>query len=253
MLTGLMPGTHYYYRVTASNCAGTTNAVGKDFTTLPRTNLTDIDGNTYNVITIGTQVWMAENLKTTKYRDGNPITQVTDDTQWANRTSEAYCWYNNDIANKNTYGALYNWYTVNTGKLCPSGWHVPTDPEWTIMENFLIANGFNYDGSTTVNKIAKSLAATTNWNSSANIGAVGNSDYSGKRNVTGFTALPGGYRISDGSYIYFSDIRNFDGWWSSNEDNINLAWSRNMYYDYSYTYRDHDPKQTGFSVRCLRD
>jgi uncharacterized protein (TIGR02145 family) len=121
------------------------------------------------------------------------------------------------------------------------------------MENFLIANGFNYDGSTTVNKIAKSLAATTNWNSSANIGAVGNSDYSGKRNVTGFTALPGGYRISDGSYIYFSDIRNFDGWWSSNEDNINLAWSRNMYYDYSYTYRDHDPKQTGFSVRCLRD
>jgi len=249
-LRGLMPDTRYYYRVTATNCAGTTNAIGKDFTTPPLNTLTDYDGNTYNVIAIGTQVWMSENLKTTTYKDGTPVTLVTNDIQWMNLTSEAYCWYDNNVTYKNTYGALYNWYAVNTGKLCPTAWHVPTDAEWTLMENFLIANGFNYDGSTTVNKIAKSLASTNNWNSSTNIGAVGNTDFSGKRNVTGFTALPSGYRISDGS---FSDIRNFDGWWSFTESNTTLAWSRNIYYDYNYTYRDQDPKRVGFSVRCIKD
>ncbi|MGB4293792.1 MAG: FISUMP domain-containing protein, partial [Bacteroidales bacterium] len=129
--------------------------------------MNDVDGNRYKVIMIGNQLWMAENLRTTKYNDGTPIPLVTDNTAWSNLTSPGYCWYDNNSTNKDTYGALYNWYTVNTGKLCPSGWHVPSDDEWTIMQNYLIANGFNYDGTTYYNKYAKALASTTGWTSSA--------------------------------------------------------------------------------------
>ncbi|MDD4729737.1 MAG: FISUMP domain-containing protein, partial [Dysgonamonadaceae bacterium] len=119
--------------------------------------VTDIDDNVYHTVTIGTQVWMVENLKTTKYNDGTSIPLVSDGTAWSNLATPGYCFYNNDAANKSTYGALYNWFTVNTNKLAPTGWHVPTDAESTTLENYLIANGFNYDGTTTGNKIAKSM------------------------------------------------------------------------------------------------
>jgi len=122
--------------------------------------VTDIDGNVYHTVKIGTQVWMAENLKTTKYNDASSIPNLTDNAGWVGLTSGAYCWYNNDaITNKNIYGALYNWYAVNTGKLCPGGWHIPAISEWETMENHLIVNGYNYDGTLSGNKIAKSLAA----------------------------------------------------------------------------------------------
>ena len=98
----------------------------------------DIDGNNYLTVTIGTQIWMAENLRTTKYNDGTAIPLVTDNTTWANLTTPAYCWYNNDAkTNGSTYGALYNWYSVNTKKLCPTGWHVPNDTEWTTLTTYL--------------------------------------------------------------------------------------------------------------------
>ena len=98
---------------------------------------TDIDGNVYHTVTIGTQIWMVENLKTTRYNDGSPIPFVTDSSSWSNLTTPGYCWYNNDTTNKNTYGALYNWFAVNTGKLAPTGWHVPTDDEWTTLTTYL--------------------------------------------------------------------------------------------------------------------
>lgn len=109
--------------------------------------VTDADGNSYTSVTIGAQVWMVENLQTTKYNDGTAIPLVE---TWNYPIKPGYCWYNKDIANKGSYGALYNWYAVNTGKLAPTGWHVPTDADWTTLENYLMANGFNYDGITVV-------------------------------------------------------------------------------------------------------
>ncbi|MGC3978546.1 MAG: fibrobacter succinogenes major paralogous domain-containing protein [Paludibacteraceae bacterium] len=182
--------------------------------------MTDIDGNTYKTVKIGTQTWMAENLKTTKYNDGTAIPNVTNNDTWWSSTTGAYCWYNNDISNKATYGALYNWYAVNTGKLAPKGWHVPTDAEWTTLENYLIANGYNYDGSLSGNKIAKALASTTSttgWSTSTEAGAIGND--LNKNNRSGFSALPGGSRYDDG----------FDGagkggyWWSSTQTGTSRA------------------------------
>jgi uncharacterized protein (TIGR02145 family) len=209
---------------------------------------TDADGNNYTVVTIGTQTWMAENLKTTKYNDGTAIPNVTDNTVWGNLTTPGYCWYNNDASTyKDTYGALYNWYPVNTGKLAPTGWHVATDDEWTTLGNYLTANGYNYDGTTTGNYYAKSLAANTNWANDIGIGSIGN-DLS-KNNRTGFSGLPGGYRNFNG----FNYAGNYGNWWSSTEANTNIARYRNLSYYTSYLSRDSDYKYYGFSVRCVRD
>ena len=214
--------------------------------------VTDKDGNVYNTVTIGTQTWMKENLKTITYNDGTPIPLVTDYTTWSNLITPAYCNYNNttNADTINTYGRLYNWYTVNTNKLCPTGWHVPSDLEWTILENYLIANGYNYDGTTTGNNYAKSLAAKTNWISSTGVGTVGNTDYPAKRNSTGFTALPGGSRVDDGTFLY---IGGTGLWWSSSEYSTSYAWYRGLSYGYSDVDRDYYGKQGGFSVRCVRD
>ncbi|MFY0690217.1 MAG: BspA family leucine-rich repeat surface protein, partial [Cyclobacteriaceae bacterium] len=115
----------------------------------------DVDENDYSGVVIGTQVWMGENLATSKYNDGTTIPKVTDNTAWSNLTTPGYAWYDNDSAtNAPTYGALYNWYAVETGELCPTGWHVPSDTEWTTLEDYLIANGYNYDGTTSGNKLA---------------------------------------------------------------------------------------------------
>jgi len=98
----------------------------------------DIDGNVYHTVIIGTQIWMVENLKTTKYNDGTSIANVTDNVEWIGLTSPAYCWYNNYTSYKTQFGALYNWYAVNTGKLAPTGWHVPSHAEWTTLTNFFL-------------------------------------------------------------------------------------------------------------------
>ena len=142
VLTGLEPQTKYYVRAFATNTADTSYGSQESFTTtekplIPLT-ITDVEGNVYNTVTIGTQTWLVENLRTTKYNDGTSIPIITDSYSWPDMTSAAYCWYNNDISNKNTNGALYNWYAVNSGKLAPSGWHIPSDAEFTILENYLI-------------------------------------------------------------------------------------------------------------------
>jgi uncharacterized protein (TIGR02145 family) len=211
----------------------------------------DADGNIYSTVRIGSQVWMSENLKTTKYKDGTAIPLVTDNTAWSNLTAHAYCWFNNDAATyKATYGALYNWYTVITGNLCPAGWHVPTDAEWTTLENYLIANGYNYDGTTTGNKYAKSLASVSGWTASSTAGAVGNTDYPAKRNAIGFTALPGGNRLSYGA---FNDIGNSGTWWSATEYDATTVWSRYLSFHNSLVKWDYFNKKYGISVRCVRD
>jgi len=213
----------------------------------------DADGNIYTEITIGTQGWMVENLKTTRYNDGTEILFVTDSTTWANFSAPAYCWYNNDISYKDTFGALYNWHAVsanNPKKIAPPGWHVPTDDDWYTLENYLIANGYNWDGTTTGNKIAKSLAVKTGWNVSTIPGAIGN-DLT-MNNKSGFSAFPGGYRNSGDGYFYYMGGSGY--WWSATDVDSTCAYNRYLHHGYGMLYRASDMyKKNGFSVRLLRN
>jgi len=247
-ITGLSTATTYYARAYATTSVGTSYGNEISFKTFFG-EVADIEGNVYPTVKIGTQIWMAENLKVTKYNDGTAIPNVTDNTAWAGLTTGAYCWYNNDAtANKATCGALYNWYALNTNKLAPVGWHVATDAEWTTLENYLVANGFSYDGTTTGNNIAKSLAATTSWNISSKQGAVGKPDYSANRNITGFTALAGGTRNNEGLYLHIND---YGYWWITNDIASEIAWYRGMFYNYDYVFSNTLNKHFGSSVRCI--
>lgn len=199
--------------------------------------ITDSDGNIYTTITIGTQVWMVENLKSTKYNDGTEIPLITDNTEWKNTTAPAYCWYGNEITNKDPYGALYNWYAVNTGQLCPKGWHVPSESEWTVLVNFLggelVAGG--------------KLKTTGTIEEGDGLWYQPNVDAT---NETGFTALPGGLRGGA-----FFDINWGGVWWTSTEYPSNRAY---YFYinNYDGTVGDSDDggsKDSGHSVRCLKD
>ncbi len=208
--------------------------------------VTDIDGNVYSTVQIGTQTWMAENLKTTTYNNGTSIDLVTDTTAWENNTTGAYCWYDNDQAQyAETYGALYNWYAVNTGNLCPSGWHVPTDEEWKTLEmelgmSQIEADSLGYRGTNEGSKLAGNAAL---WND----GSLENDSEFGS---SGFTALPGGRRDFNGT---FDRLGLSGNWWSATEYRHNLARYRYMFYNYSYVRREGYLEETGFSVRCLKD
>ncbi len=186
----------------------------------------------YKWTKIGTQTWMAENLKVTKYNDGIAIPNVTDATAWSELTTGALCDYENTPSNSETYGKLYNWYAVNTGKLCPTGWHLPSDAEWTELTDYL---GGTSDAGGKLKE-----TGTTHWNS-PNTSAT---------NETGFTALPGGYRNNDGSF-YSIGSRGY--WWSATKLGANDAWYRRMFYNSSIVDRYYDDKGAGFSVRCLKD
>jgi uncharacterized protein (TIGR02145 family) len=256
-ITGLTATTTYYVRAYATNSFGTAYGTEVSFTTLQAGQLSDIDGNVYNSVTIGTQVWMKENLKTTKYNDGSSIPNVTADATWAALTTGAYSDYSNTPGNSTTYGRLYNWYAVdnnastkaasNGGKnICPTGWHVPSEAEWTTLTTYLTNNGYGYGGSG--NDIVKSMAATSGWTTTATAGAAGNDQAS--NNSSGFTALPGGYRLSYGAYVY---VGGRGGWWSSTEYSTTYAWYRDMGYNSTNVVGDFGDKQDGFSVRCLRD
>jgi uncharacterized protein (TIGR02145 family) len=194
--------------------------------------ITDIDGNTYKTVTIGTQTWMAENLKVTKYNDGIAIPNVTDNTEWKELTTGALCDYGNTPSNSETYGKLYNWHAVNTGKLCPTGWHVPSDAEWTELTDYL--GGRSVAGG-------KLKETGTTHLASPNTGAT---------NETGFTALPGGFRGYDGAFYYIG----YHGyWWSATENGSNNAWYRLMGFNFSTVARHNYYKELGVSVRCVRD
>ena len=207
----------------------------------------DIDGNVYKTIKIGNQVWMAENLKTTRYRNGEAISNIKDATAWEALTTGAWCEYNNLGINGIKYGHLYNWYAVaDPRNISPEGWHIPTDAEWAELESYLIANGGNFDGTISENKIGKSLAATTDWISHTTIGIIG-SDLT-KNNSSGFSALPAGLRENTFKYL-----TTYCFWWSSTENSTNFA-GRSFLYSYNSTLtRNYGHKSYGYSVRCVKD
>jgi uncharacterized protein (TIGR02145 family) len=215
----------------------------------------DIDGNNYNFAIYGDQVWTVENAEMVTYRDGTEIPQVTDETEWANLTTGAWCYYNNDPSK----GKLYNWYAVagihdaieNTPnkEFAPEGWHVPSDAEWTTLEEYLIANEYNYDGSSTENKIAKAMAATTGWNSSTELGAIGNNQ--SLNNISGFNAFPEGFRVDYGDSF---DVEGTNAiFWSSTESNTDNFWLRYLSSTLSDLSRTSVDGRYGFSVRFVRD
>ena len=214
----------------------------------------DQDSNYFEIKYFGSQLWAIENTEVVTYRDGTPIPEVTDATEWGNLTTGAWCYYNNDPNN----GKLYNWYAVagihdndentHNKELAPQGWHVPFDADWTTLENYLIANGYNYDSTTTGNKIAKAMASTSGWESSSEIGMVGYDQST--NNSSGFNVFPEGYRFSNGSFDYEGYVVVF---WSSTENGPPDAWSRYLFNDYSGLYRSGNKRQDGFSVRFVRD
>lgn len=194
---------------------------------------TDVDGNTYQTVIIGTQTWMTANLKTTKFNDGTVIPNVKDATTWGTLTTPGVCTYNNtsNTDTINTYGRLYNWYAVNTNKLCPTGWHVPSDGEWTTLSTYL--GGVGIAGG------ALKEVGTTHW-IAPNVAS----------NITGFTALPAGFRRPNGTYVYIG----YDGyWWSSTESDTQYAWDRFIVNDLNLVEIGDDGKSLGFAIRCLKN
>jgi uncharacterized protein (TIGR02145 family) len=193
----------------------------------------DGDNNNYPIVVIGTQTWMEENLKTTKYNDGISIPIVTDNTEWMGLTTPAYCWYNNDIGNKNIYGALYNWHTVATEKLCPLGWHVSSDVEWAALRDFL--------GLPTTDAGGKLKETGTSHWGSPNLGAT---------NETGFTALPGGWRYHVNGLFY--DLNKIGNWWTSFQTPpVSIFWY--VQYVNPILIRSGYSYKMGYSVRCMKD
>jgi uncharacterized protein (TIGR02145 family) len=199
----------------------------------PPSPVNDIEGNTYKTVKIDTRIWMAENLKTSLYNDGTEIQLVTDDDAWHELITPGYCWYdNNESGYKDQYGALYNGYSVGTGKLCPAGWHVPDVEEWQQLIDFL--------GETISAGGKLKEAGTTNWHS-PNTGA---------DNSTGFTALAGGIRYSEG---IFRSVLYYTGFWSSTENESLDLWYVGLYSGDALIYSDYISKKHGFSVRCIKD
>jgi uncharacterized protein (TIGR02145 family) len=199
--------------------------------------VSDCDGNSYKTVKIGKQIWMAENLRTTKYSNGDPIQEVSVDTNWAKLTAGAYCWYNNDLANKTIFGALYNWFSVQDSRhIAPTGWHVPTDAEWTILESYL-------GGGSVAGGKMKSSAI---WKNSS----------TGGDNSSGFTAFPGGYR--NGVYGTYEQMNIQTYWWSATESeliviDVKSAWFRVVGYNYTALSRTTINERSGFSLRCIKD
>jgi uncharacterized protein (TIGR02145 family) len=271
-ISGLNANTIYYLRAYASNSAWTSYGNVVTFTPAQYYQVTDIEGNEYNAVTIGTQIWMKENLKTTRYNDGTSIPNVTENAAWADLTSAAYCWYNNDESTyKALCGALYNWHAVNEasngGKnLCPTGWHLPSQAEWTILTDYLINNGYGYEGSESV--IGKSLASTSGWVAMTDIDGDGKldgrgsaSDDQGSNNSSGFAGYPGGSRSgkvfsseNDGT---FYSIGYCGIWWSVMEyeygGSFILANRQIVANGGDVINGPNQYDHFGFSVRCLKD
>lgn len=253
-ITGLEPNTAYFIRAYATHPAGTGYGNIVTFTTKPATayvqfnvdlsydSIADIEGNVYKTISIGGQVWMAENLKTTQFNDGTPIPLINESSAWMNLNTPGYGWYeNNEAVFKNLYGAYYNWYAVINGNLCPSGWHVPTDEEWKTLEIFLgmsqeQADIAGYRGNQEGAKIKET--GTYNWVQESETGT----------NESGFTALPGGSTSGGEGSIGI--------WWSATEvepSPYSLVWCRWVFWDASWIARSEFNKSDGLNVRCIKD
>jgi len=239
VMDGLTPNTSYYVRAYAINSAGIGygNVLFFRTTRMPVASaVSDIDGNTYGSVVIGNHVWMSENLRTTRFNDGSPIPLVTDHAAWCSLTTPAYCWYNNDAGNKEIYGALYNWHTVYSHKLCPLGWHVPSQEEWGIVVEYL--------GGSQVAGGKLKEQGTTHW-------LVKNE---GATDEAGFRALPGGYRSYQTSGAPFFGLYNSSQFWMDGESipdgNASFAGLERL--DTKVRIMRINSRM-GYSIRCVKD
>lgn len=197
----------------------------------------DADGNVYQTVTIGTQEWMTENLKTTRFNDGSGIPLIEDSSSWGNAGIPGYCWFSNTPVYKDVFGALYNWQAVTSGKLAPTGWHVPTDGDWSVLADFL--GGDSVAGGKL--KSVGTVEIGTGYWFTPNVGATDQS---------GFSARAGGARELDGSFHY----RYSHGyWWTSTSGAPGFAVYRQLSYNYQDIYRGYLNIQDGLSVRCVKD
>jgi uncharacterized protein (TIGR02145 family) len=230
----LAANTKYYVRAYATNSAGTAYGNELNFTTLPLNvvgpNVTDIDGNVYQTVTIGNQTWTKSNLNVSKYRNGDVIPQVTDPFDWAHLKSGAWCYYENKTLNGTTYGKLYNWYAMTDPRgLAPVGYHIPTDAEWTTLTYCLSGNGFMMKETGTERWLTPNTGAT---------------------NYSGFTGLPGGFRGTDGK---FNGISQRGDWWSSTKLPEQYPKTRTVVYDNTWVANYFSQVESGLSLRCLRN
>ncbi len=232
-LTGLLPGTEYFVRAYVISGPDTLYGDNILFYTEDYSFVTDVDDNVYNTINIGSQTWMAENLKTTRYNDGEAIPLVKDEKEWAGLSAPGYCWYrNDDEAFKQDYGALYNWYAINTELLCPAGWHTPNDYDWMVL-TILLGGETNAGGKLKQPGFSYWVEPNT-----------------GATNDYGFNALPGGFRYSDGKFYDFG----FSAyWWTSGDISARKAYFRFIYYTDRNLYRFNNDKTNGYSIRCIKD
>jgi uncharacterized protein (TIGR02145 family) len=215
--------------------------------------VTDKNGNEYQTIKIGNQVWMADNFRASVYNDSTPIPLDTVKATWSADSTPKYCSYRNGSLKSKT-GALYNWHVVspaNPKRLAPAGWRVPTDADWTTLENYLISAGYNWDGNKTGNKIAKSIAAKADWRIDANAPGSCALDQA-TNNSTGFTGYAAGYRQLDGNY-------NNQGetvvWWSATESDSKKAYTRMLGNNLDQLFRSDsgNVKNWGYSVRLVKE
>jgi uncharacterized protein (TIGR02145 family) len=258
-ITGLIANTTYYVRAYATNIVGTAYGNEISFTASINTlginiagpSVTDIDGNTYQSVSNCGLTFTKRNLNVSSYNDGTPIPQVTDPTQWANLTTGAWCFYENSAAQGTRYGKLYNWYAVAgiydsasasnptlRKKLAPTGWHIPSEAEWTQLIDCL-GGEFAAGGK---------MKAIGTYQTGG--GGLWNYPNEGATNESGFTGLPGGYRGISGS---FTGIYSFGTWWSSSENDTTNAWQCVLFYIYGFAAGGDGSKPDGFSVRCIRD
>ena len=215
---------------------------GEDENQLEWGTVTDIDGNVYKTVKIGNQWWMAENLKVTKYRNGDSIPNVLDSTQWEKLSIGSYWWYDNDMAYKTVFGALYNWFAVNDSRnIAPPGWHIATENDWCQMMKYLDTSYYcDGLGMTGCNIGSKLKAKSSYWHNSRGY----------ETNETGFSSLPGGYRWYTG---YFFNAYAIGFWWSANDNDSIDAWYRDMSYYYPCVFRSSQDKRAACSVRCVED
>ncbi len=256
-MTTLVQNTTYYVKAYATNSTGTAYGNQLEFKTQSNaslTSVTDIDGNVYKIVRIGSQIWMAENLKTTKYCNGDQIPNVTDNTQWLNLTTGAWSYYENNSNYNSIYGKLYNGFTaIDARNVCPCEWHIPTRTEWMQLVNYLIANGYNYDGSKSENKIGKAIASKSLWDGSINVGDAGNDIQSNNR--SNFNAFPAGFRTYYNGR--FAGLTNVTSFYMKENDGLDAISQESIRPDFDMgidgNFINLEQFRWGNSIRCIKD
>jgi uncharacterized protein (TIGR02145 family) len=233
-ISGLTYATTYYVRAYATNSTTTVYGAEVSFTTIPGNGVTDVDGNTYTTVILGDKEWMVQNLRTTKYQNGDVIPNITTQTLWSTTATGAWCYYNNTAGYNNTYGKLYNWYAATDPRqISPAGWHVPSSGEYMVLTAYLGGNG-----------TASGFLKTTSFGDWA-------SPNTGANNLSGFSALPGGFRYqSNSGFALFGT----DGyWWTSELGSSSNGRHFRLEHNTIYNYINDSGKGTGLSIRCVKD